>query len=129
MEEKLVLGNLDAKRDWGHAKDYVKVMWLILQQDEPDDYVIGMGTAHSVREFAQIAFYFIGLDYEDYVESHPRYYRHTEINTLVADPTKAKTKLNWKYNISLRNLVKEIVNNDLEILRNKTKLNTMCDPK
>ena len=106
---KLFLGNLDAKRDWGHAKDFVQAMWLMLQQDKPDDYVVGTGEAHSVREFAELAFKRVGLDYKQYVEVDQAFYRPAEVNFLLADPTKAKTKLGWTPTITFEELVNEMV--------------------
>ncbi|MCZ6633696.1 MAG: GDP-mannose 4,6-dehydratase [bacterium] len=110
----LSLGNLDAKRDWGHAREYVRVMWEMLQQDEPDDYVIATGETHSVREFCEIAFSHVGLDYEEYVQVDPQFLRPAEVNLLIGDPQKAREKLGWSYDISFENLVKEMVETDLE---------------
>ena len=109
----LSLGNLDAKRDWGHAREYVKAMWIMLQQDAPDDYVIATGETHSVREFCEIAFSHVGLDYREYVQIDPRFLRPAEVDLLVGDCTKAKDKLNWTYDIGFEDLVKEMVDADL----------------
>jgi GDPmannose 4,6-dehydratase len=113
LDDKLYLGNLDAKRDWGHAKDFVAAMWLMLQQDEPDDYVIGTGHTASVRDFVEAAFAHVGLDWEPYVEIDPSYFRPTEVEHLHANPDKARTKLGWKPEVSLAELVAEMVDSDL----------------
>ena len=113
-EEKVFLGNLAAKRDWGYAKDYVWAMWLMLQQDEPDDYVIATGEAHSVREFAERAFGYVNLKWEDYVEIDPRYYRPAEIDVLIGDASKAREKLGWQPSVSFQELVELMVDADLE---------------
>jgi GDPmannose 4,6-dehydratase len=107
--KKLSLGNLEAKRDWGHAKDYVEAMWLMLQQDKPDDYVIATGEAHSVREFCEAAFGRAGLDYHDYVEVDPRFYRPAEVDYLMGDYSKAKKVLGWEPKITFMELVNEMV--------------------
>ncbi len=109
----LSLGNLDAKRDWGHAREYVKAMWIMLQQDAPDDYVIATGKTHSVREFCEIAFSHVGLDYREHVQIDPRFLRPAEVDLLIGDCTKAKDKLNWTYDIGFEDLVKEMVDADL----------------
>ena len=109
----LSLGNLDAKRDWGHAREYVKAMWIMLQQDAPDDYVIATGETHSVREFCEIAFSHVGLDYREHVQIDPRFLRPAEVDLLIGDCTKAKDKLNWTYDICFEDLVKEMVDADL----------------
>lgn len=113
-QEKIYLGNLEAKRDWGYAPEYVEAMWLMLQQDEPDDYVIGSGESHSVREFLEEAFSYVNLDWNDYVEVDQRYLRPTEVDFLLADPTKARQKLGWESRISFENLVRIMVDCDLE---------------
>ena len=109
---ELALGNLDAKRDWGHAREYVEAMWLMLQQPEPDDYVIGTGETHSVREFVETAFGKVGLDYRKYVRVDPALYRPAEVNILLADPGKAKRKLGWKHTTAFEDLVYEMVEAD-----------------
>ena len=111
----LSLGNLDAKRDWGHAREYVKAMWIMLQQDAPDDYVIATGETHSVREFCEIAFSHVGLDYREHVQIDPRFLRPAEVDLLIGDCTKAKDKLNWTYDIDFEDLVKEMVDADLRL--------------
>jgi len=117
LEDKLALGNLVAKRDWGHASEYVKTMWMMLQQDAPDDYVIASGETHSVEEFAKIAFEYIGLNYMDYIESDEKYFRPSELNQLLGDATKARKRLGWEYNYRFEDLVKEMVDNDLEVFQ------------
>ena len=113
-QDKLYLGNLDSKRDWGYAKDYVEAMWLMLQQDKPDDYVIATGETHSVREFLDEAFGLVGLDWKKYVEIDPRYYRPAEVDLLLGDPTKAKEKLGWKPKTTFKELVKIMLDYDLK---------------
>jgi GDPmannose 4,6-dehydratase len=113
-QEKLFLGNLDAKRDWGFARDYVEAMWLMLQQDRPDDYVIATGETHSVREFLDEAFGHLELDWKKYVEIDPRYFRPTEVDMLLGDASKAKKQLGWKPSVRFKELVKLMVDADLE---------------
>ena len=115
-QEKLFLGNLDAKRDWGFAPEYVEFQWRILQQDEPDDWVIGMGESHSVREFVQFAFAYAGLDAEEYVEQRDRYLRPTEVDHLEADCSRARERLGWDPKIGFESLVKIMVDADMEAL-------------
>jgi GDPmannose 4,6-dehydratase len=111
---ELRLGNLDAKRDWGYAKDYVEAMWLILQQEKPDDYVVATGETHSVREFLDEAFGYAGLDWQKYVKVDPKYFRPAEVDFLLGDPAKAKAKLGWKPKVSFRELVRLMVDADME---------------
>jgi GDPmannose 4,6-dehydratase len=115
-QTKLYLGNLDAKRDWGYAKDYVNAMWLMLQQDEPDDYVVATGETHSIREFLDISFAYVNLDWQDYVEFDPRYLRPAEVDLLMGDPTKAKQKLGWEPSVTFEQLVALMVEADLRAL-------------
>jgi GDPmannose 4,6-dehydratase len=112
-QDKLYLGNIDAKRDWGYAKDYVEAMWLMLQQDTPDDYVIATGETYSVKDFLTEAFKAVNLDWEKYVEIDSRYFRPAEVELLIGDPTKAKQKLNWTPKTSFKELVKIMVEADL----------------
>lgn len=119
LQDKIYLGNLDAKRDWGFAKDYVEAMWLMLQQEEPDDFVIATGQTQSVRDFCKLAFSRVGLNWEDYVEVDPRYFRPTEVDLLIGDPSKAKEKLNWTPKTSFTQLVNMMVDADLDDLRSK----------
>ncbi|HPM75510.1 MAG TPA: GDP-mannose 4,6-dehydratase [bacterium] len=114
LTDKLHLGNLDARRDWGYAGDYVRAMWLMLQQDEPDDYVIATGEAHSVRELVEIAFDRVGLNWQDYVISEQAFYRPAEVDFLIGDYSKAKDKLGWEPRVSFQELVEMMVDADLE---------------
>ena len=116
LQEKLFLGNLDAKRDWGYAKEYVEAMWLMLQQESPDDYVIATNETHSVREFLEIAFEHIGKDYNDYVEVSSAYYRPAEVDLLIGDFSKAKEQLGWEPKTSFADLVKLMIDADLDLL-------------
>lgn len=115
-QQKLFMGYLDAKRDWGYAKDYVKAMWLMLQQGEPDDYVVATGETHSVREFLDIAFDCVNLDWQKYVEFDERYLRPAEVDLLIGDPAKAKAKLGWEPSVSFEQLVRLMVEADLKAL-------------
>jgi GDPmannose 4,6-dehydratase len=120
LEEELALGNLDAARDWGYAKDYVEAMWLMLQQDEPDDYVIATGEAHTVRELVELAFKRVGLGWEDHVRVDPRFFRPAEVEHLIGDAAKAREKLGWEPRTSFEELVNLMVDADLEALRAAT---------
>lgn len=117
LTRELRLGNLDARRDWGHAKDYIKAMWMMLQADSPEDYVIGIGESHSVREFVEIAFDYLGLDYRECVVTDEKFYRPAEIYNLVADASKAKSKLGWSSNYRFIDLVQEMVESDLRLFQ------------
>lgn len=117
MQKTLKLGNLDAKRDWGHAKDYVEAMWLMLQQDEPDDYVIATGRTSSVRDFCTLAFAHVGLKADDYVVIDPKFFRPAEVEVLLGNPEKAKRKLGWEAGTPLEKLVTEMVDADLRRLK------------
>ena len=117
LADELLLGNLDAKRDWGHAKEYVRAMWLMVQQETPDDYVIATGRTHSVREFCQYAFGSLGLDYEQYVKVDPRFFRPAEVEVLQGDAAKARRVLGWEPTIELAEIVREMVAADLARLR------------
>lgn len=114
LAEELPLGNLDAKRDWGHARDYVKAMWLMLQQDVPDDYVVATNRTTTVREFCRIAFAHVGLDYEKHVTVNPAFLRPAEVDVLHGNPAKAEAKLGWKPETSLEQMVQEMVEADLK---------------
>ena len=114
--EELRLGNLDAQRDWGHAREYVAAMWLMLQQKEPDDYVVATGECHSVREFADAAFSYAGLDYRRYVIPDPELYRPAEVNLLRGDSSKARRVLGWTHRIGFEELVREMVDEDCRAL-------------
>ena len=116
VQQDISLGNLDAKRDWGYAGDYVKAMWLMLQQDEPDDYVVATGETHSIEEFLELAFAEVGIsDWHPYVTQDPKFFRPAEVDLLIGDPTKAKTKLGWTPEVDFPHLVKMMVENDLRI--------------
>ncbi len=117
LQHTLYLGNLDAKRDWGYAKEYVEAMWLMLQQPEPDDYVIATGETHSVREFLEAAFGHVGLDWRKHVEIDPRYYRPAEVDLLVGDAAKARKKLGWQPKTTFADLVKLMVEADIRLLK------------
>ncbi len=112
LQDKLFLGNLDAKRDWGFAGDFVEAMWLILQQDTPDDYVVATGQTHSVREFLDEVFGYLGLDWHKHVEIDPRYFRPTEVDVLLGDATKARTKLSWQPRVTFKALAKMMTDHD-----------------
>lgn len=114
LENKIQLGNLEAKRDWGHAKDYVRAMWLMLQQDEPDDFVVATGKAHTVRQFLDTSFGYLGFDYQDYLEIDDKLYRPSEVNILQGDYTKAKTKLSWEPKIQFEEMIEEMVDSDIK---------------
>jgi len=117
LQERLYLGNLDAQRDWGFAGDYVEAIWLMMQQEEPDDYVVATGETHSVREFLAEAFGCLELDWRDFVEIDPRYYRPTEVDILQGDASKARGKLGWKPTVTFRELVRMMVDGDMELAR------------
>ncbi len=119
LKKELLLGNLDAKRDWGYAGDYVEAMWLMLQQDSPDDYVIASEETHSVREFCEVAFSHVGLDWQKYVRTDPQFYRPAEVNLLLGDCSKAKAKLGWKKRHSFEELVKLMVDADLKFVEKR----------
>lgn len=120
LQKKIYLGNLDAKRDWGYAKDYVEAMWLMLQQERPDDYVIATGETHSVREFLEEAFSLVNLNWEEYVEFDPRYLRPAEVELLIGDSTKAQKQLNWKPSVTFKELVKIMLTADLRAVKRAT---------
>jgi GDPmannose 4,6-dehydratase len=113
----LFLGNLDSKRDWGYAKDYVEAMWRMLQQEQPGDYVVATGETHSVRDFLDEAFGYLGLDWHDFVEIDPKYFRPAEVDLLQGDASKAFNNLGWKPTIKFRDLVRLMVDSDMQELR------------
>ena len=117
LQDKLYLGNLEAKRDWGYAREYVEAMWLMLQQAKPDDYVVATGESHSVREFLEAAFAHAGLDWRKYVEIDPNYYRPTEVDLLVGDASKAKKQLGWEPKTKFNDLVKLMVDADMQMVK------------
>lgn len=122
LQDKLYLGNLDAKRDWGFAGDYVEAMWRMLQQDEPGDYVVATGESYSVREFAERAFACVGLDWRKYVEIDPRYFRPSEVDHLLGDPSRARKQLGWRPRVGINELIDMMVENDLELARREQTL-------
>jgi GDPmannose 4,6-dehydratase len=122
IQDTLFLGNLDAKRDWGFAGDYVEAMWLMLQQDKPDDYVVATGETHTVREFLELAFSFVGLPTAPYVQDHVQYYRPSEVDLLMGDPTKAHRVLGWCRKVGFEDLVHMMVNSDWELARDEKAL-------
>ncbi|MCI0337716.1 MAG: GDP-mannose 4,6-dehydratase [Acidobacteria bacterium] len=122
LQDKLYLGNLDAKRDWGYAGDFVTAMWLMLQQDEPDDYVIATGETHSVRDFLHEAFGCLDLDWKQFVEIDPRYFRPAEVDLLIGDSSKARQKLGWEPKVTFKELVRMMIDADLADLKKKNNL-------
>jgi GDPmannose 4,6-dehydratase len=119
LQQDLFLGNLDAKRDWGYAGDYVEAMWLMLQQEQPDDYVVATGETHTVREFLDVAFGHLDLDWQQYVKIDPRYFRPTEVDLLIGDPSKAQRQLGWKPTVDFHQLAVMMVEADVEAERLK----------
>ena len=117
LAQELRLGNLDSKRDWGHARDYVRAMWLMLQQETPDDYVIATGETHTVQEFVELAFERAGLDWKKHVVIDPAFVRPAEVDLLLGDATKARQKLGWQPEVTFPELVRRMVDADLERLR------------
>ena len=122
LDNELKMGNLDAKRDWGYAGDYVKAIWLMLQQDEPDDYVVGTGRTHSVQRLCELAFDYLGLDWRDHVVVDPRFLRPADVDFLVADATKARTRLGWEPTVTFEELIRMMVDADLEALKKENNL-------
>jgi GDPmannose 4,6-dehydratase len=123
LQNELRMGNLDSKRDWGFAGDYVKAMWLMLQQDKPDDFVIATGETHTIRELLEVAFGYVGLNYEDYVVIDPKFIRPAEVDILLGDPTKAKEKLGWKLEVNFKQLIEMMVEEDLRRISKEIKIN------
>jgi GDPmannose 4,6-dehydratase len=117
LAQELRLGNLDSRRDWGFAEDYVEAMWLMLQQDDADDYVVGTGETHSVRELCEVAFGHLDMDWERYVVVDPKFYRPADVELLVSDPSKARTKLGWQPEVDFRRLIQVMVDADIRLLR------------
>jgi GDPmannose 4,6-dehydratase len=117
LQSKLYLGNLAAKRDWGYAREYVEAMWLMLQQERPEDYVIATAETHSVREFLDVAFGHAGLDWQKHVEIDPNYYRPAEVDLLIGDYSKAKTQLGWEPKTKFNDLVKLMVDADVQMVK------------
>ena len=117
LQEKLFMGNLDSRRDWGYAKEYVEAMWLMLQQPEPDDYVIATNETHTIRECLEVAFGRVGLDWQKYVEIDPRYYRPAEVELLIGDASKANRKMGWEPKTKFKDLIELMVDADLADLQ------------
>jgi GDPmannose 4,6-dehydratase len=117
LQRKLVMGNLEAKRDWGFAGDYVRAMWLMLQRDRPEDFVVATGETHSVREFLELAFAQLGMDYRDFVDFNTKYTRPSEVDILLGDPAKARAELGWRAEVDFPSLVKMMIEHDLELAR------------
>ena len=126
LQDKLYLGNLDAKRDWGYAKDYVEGMWMMLQHPEPDDFVLATGETHTIREFLDYSFGHLEIDWNDYVEIDPRYFRPTEVNLLLGDASKANKVLGWKPQTSCKELAEIMVDHDLELARHEATQQSMA---
>jgi GDPmannose 4,6-dehydratase len=122
LQDSLVLGNLDAKRDWGYAKEYVEMMWMMLQQDKPDDYVVGTNETHSVKEFCEVAFARVGLDWQKYVKYDARYERPAEVDLLIGDPAKAKRQLGWEPKVLFKELVEIMVDHDLALAKREAQI-------
>ena len=128
IQDSLVLGNLDAKRDWGYAKEYVEMMWMMLQQDQPDDYVVGTNETHSVKEFCEVAFARVGLDWEKYVKYDARYERPAEVDLLIGDPAKAKKQLGWEPKVRFKELVEIMVDHDLALAQREAQVAKIPHP-
>ena len=128
LQKSLYLGNLDARRDWGYAKEYVEMMWLMLQQDRPDDYVVATNETHSVRDFCKEAFGLVGLDWEKYVRHDPRYERPAEVDLLIGDPAKAARQLGWKPKVRFKELLKIMVDYDLELAKRESQIARLPNP-
>jgi GDPmannose 4,6-dehydratase len=129
LQEKLFLGNLEARRDWGYAPEYVEAMWLMLQQEKPDDYVIATGETHSVKEFVEEVFGLLGLDWRKYVELDRNYLRPTEVDTLLGDSSKAEKKLGWRPQVSFKDLVRIMVEADLELAKREAHMNSYSEKR
>ena len=128
LQDSLYLGNLDAKRDWGYAKEYVEMMWLMLQQDNPDDYVVATNEAHSVQEFCEVTFGLLGLDWQKYVKHDTRYERPSEVDLLIGNPAKAEKQLGWKPQVRFKDLVKIMVEHDLDLANREAQIAQLPPP-
>jgi GDPmannose 4,6-dehydratase len=128
LQDSLYLGNLDAQRDWGYAKEYVEMMWLMLQQDAPDDYVVATNETHSVKEFCEVAFGRLGLDWAKYVKHDARYERPAEVELLIGDPAKATRQLGWKPKVLFKELVEIMVDHDLELAKRESQIAKLPKP-
>lgn len=124
LVDELRMGNLDAKRDWGYALDYVEMMWMMLQRDEPDDYVVSTGETHSVKELVEIAFGYLDLNWEDYVKMDARFMRPAEVDFLIGDSSKAKKQLGWEPRVTFRELIQMMVKSDLQLVKEQMEANT-----
>jgi GDPmannose 4,6-dehydratase len=121
LKQRLELGNIDSRRDWGHAKDYVEAMWMMLQQDQPDDYVIATGRSLTVREMCNIAFASVGLNATDHITIDKRFFRPADVDSLVGNPAKARAKLRWEPRVSVEEMIQEMVEADLERVRDSSR--------
>ena len=128
LQDSIYLGNLDARRDWGYAKEYVEMMWLMLQQDNPDDYVVATNETHSVKEFCQEAFGQLGLDWEKHVKYDQRYERPAEVELLIGDPAKARKQLGWEPKVRFKELVRIMVEHDLELAKREAQIARLPQP-
>ncbi len=128
LQDALYLGNVDAQRDWGYAKEYVEMMWLMLQQDQPDDYVVATNETHSVKEFCQEAFALVGLDWEKYVKYDQRYERPSEVDRLIGNPAKAKKQLGWTPKVLFKDLVRIMVEHDLDLAKREAQIANLPQP-
>src|SRR3954470_6463790 len=128
LQNSLYLGNLDAQRDWGYAKEYVEMMWLMLQQDKPDDYVVATNETHSVKEFCEVTFGHLGLDWQKYVKYDQRYERPAEVELVIGDPGKARRQLNWEPKVRFHELVKIMVDHDLDLAKREAQIATLPKP-
>jgi len=128
LQDSIYLGNIDAKRDWGYAKEYVEMMWLMLQQDKPDDYVVATNETHSVQEFCEVTFGLLGLDWQKYVKHDARYERPAEVELLIGNPAKAKKQLGWQPKVLFKDLVKIMVEHDLELAKREAQIASLPPP-
>ena len=128
MQNEVRLGNIDAKRDWGYAKEYVEMMWVMLQQDQPDDYVVATNETHTVKEFIQESFGLLELDWEKYVNHDSRYERPAEVDLLIGNPAKAKLQLQWEPKVRFKELVKIMVEADLELAKREAQIARLPQP-
>jgi GDPmannose 4,6-dehydratase len=128
LQESLYLGNLDARRDWGYAKEYVEMMWLMLQQDKPDDYVVATNETHSVQQFCEETFGLLDMDWKKYVKYDDRYERPAEVELLIGDPAKARRQLGWEPKVRFKELVKIMVESDLELAKRELQISRLPNP-
>jgi GDPmannose 4,6-dehydratase len=128
LQQELYLGNLDAQRDWGYAKEYVEMMWMMLQQDKPDDYVVATNETHSVKEFCEVSFARLGLDWEKYVRYDQRYERPAEVELLIGNPAKARKQLGWEPKVRFKELVELMVDHDLDLAKREAQIASLPTP-